>query len=127
MRSIISVWSRFEREGRYFEFLKSKGWFLKDKDGNPVDGLPMRSDRAGALIDSTNPPAREWFWDKIRDNIFSNGFDYAWLDETEPDLVPEGHFYAIGSGDRYRNVYPLLHTASVADGSARDRPDMRVF
>ncbi|HIV76197.1 MAG TPA: DUF5110 domain-containing protein, partial [Candidatus Sphingomonas excrementigallinarum] len=125
MQSIISIWPRFERESRYFDTLAAKGWLMKDKDGNPVDGLPIRSDRAGALIDSTNPEARAWYWGKIRDNIFSNGFDYAWLDETEPDLVPEGHFYAIGSGDRYRNVYPLLHTASVAEGSARDRPDMR--
>jgi alpha-D-xyloside xylohydrolase len=125
MHSIISIWPRFERESRWFDTLAAKGWLMKDKDGNPVDGLPIRSDRAGALIDSTNPEARAWFWGKIRDNIFSQGFDYAWLDETEPDLVPEGHFYAIGSGDRYRNVYPLLHTSSVADGSARDRPDMR--
>lgn len=125
MQSIISIWPRFERESRYFDTLAAKGWLMKDKDGNPVDGLPIRSDRAGALIDSTNPQARAWFWDKIRDNIFAQGFDYAWLDETEPDLVPEGHFFSIGSGDRYRNVYPLLHTSSVAEGSARDRPDKR--
>ncbi|HIV75913.1 MAG TPA: alpha-glucosidase, partial [Candidatus Sphingomonas excrementigallinarum] len=125
MHSIISIWPRFERESRWYDTLAAKGWLMKDKDGHPVDGLPIRSDRAGALIDSTNPDARAWYWGKIRDNIFSQGFDYAWLDETEPDLVPEGHFYAIGSGDRYRNVYPLLHTSSVADGSARDRPDMR--
>ena len=125
MQSIISIWPRFERESRWFDTLAAKGWLMKDKDGNPVDGLPIRSDRAGALIDSTNPEARAWFWDRIRDNIFSQGFDYAWLDETEPDLVPEGHFFSIGSGDRYRNVYPLLHTSSVAEGSARDRPDKR--
>ncbi|MET4896623.1 glycoside hydrolase family 31 protein [Sphingomonadaceae bacterium jetA1] len=125
MQSIISIWPRFERESRWFDTLAARDWLMKDKDGNPVDGLPIRSDRAGALIDSTNPEARAWFWGKIRDNIFSNGFDYAWLDETEPDLVPEGHFYAIGSGDRYRNVYPLLHTSAVAEGSARDRPDKR--
>ena len=59
MRSIVSVWPRFERESRYFDMLAAKGWLLKDKDGNPVDGLPVRNDRAGALIDSTNPEARQ--------------------------------------------------------------------
>ena len=125
MHSIISVWPRFEREGRYFNFLASKGWLLKDKDGNVVDGLAVRNDRAGALIDSTNPDARAWYWGKIRDNILSNGFDWTWLDETEPDLVPDGFFYSIGSGDRYHNVFPLLHTMGVAEGSAKDRPDFR--
>jgi len=125
MRSIVSVWPRFERESRYYNMLAAKGWLLHDAQGGVVDGLPVRSDRAGALLDVTIPEAREWFWDKVRDNIASQGFDWFWLDETEPDLVPDGAFYAIGSGDRYHNVFPLLHTSSVAEGSARDRPSLR--
>jgi len=125
LHSIISVWPRFEKESRYFDFLAAKGWLLKDRDGKPVDGLAERSDRAGALLDSTNPQAREWYWERIRDNIAAEGFDWFWLDETEPDLVPDGYFYSIGSGDRYHNVFPLLHTQGVAEGSRRDRPNKR--
>ena len=125
LHSIVSVWPRFERESRYYNELAAKGWFLHDADGRVVDGLPVRNDRAGALLDATDPDARDWFWGKIRYNIASQGFDWFWLDETEPDLVPDGHQFAIGSGDRYHNLFPLVHTASVADGSARDRPDMR--
>jgi alpha-D-xyloside xylohydrolase len=125
VHSIISVWPRFEKTSRYFDFLAAKGWLLRDADGKPVDGLALRHDRAGALIDSTNPDAREWFWDRIRDNIASQGFDWFWLDETEPDLVPDGYFYSIGSGDRYHNLFPLVHTQGVAEGSRRDRPDKR--
>jgi alpha-D-xyloside xylohydrolase len=125
VHSIISVWPRFEKESRYFELLAAKGWLLKDAQGKPVDGLAVRSDRAGALLDSTNPQARAWFWDRIRDNIASQGFDWFWLDETEPDLVPDGYFYSIGSGDRYHNLYPLVHTQGVAEGSRRDRPNHR--
>lgn len=39
--------------------------------------------------------------------------------------MPDGFFFSIGSGDRYHNLFPLVHTASVADGSAHDRPDFR--
>lgn len=123
--TIISVWPRFEQESRYFNMLASKGWLLKDKDGKPVDGLPFRSDRAGGLIDSTNPEARAWFWNTVRDNILSQGFDYLWLDETEPDVVPTGFFYSIGSGDRYHNLFPLVHTMGAAEGAARDFPNKR--
>jgi len=125
MRSMISVWPRIEKASKNFDFLATKGWLLHDKDGTPVDGLAVRSDRAGALLDSTNPAARQWFWGQIRDNILSQGFDYTWLDETEPDLVPDGFHYAIGTGDRYHNLFPLLHTASVADGMAKDFPNKR--
>jgi len=125
MHSIISVWPRFEREGRYYDMLAAKGWLMKDKEGKVVDGLAVRHDRAGALIDSTNPDARQWFWGKIRDNILTQGFDWTWLDETEPDLVPDGYFYSIGSGNRYHNVFPLLHTGGVAEGAAKERPNVR--
>lgn len=125
IRSIISVWPRFERGSRYFDLLQAKGWLLRDSDGAPVDGVPFRNDRAGALIDSTNADARDWYWSRIRDNLASKGFDWFWLDETEPDLVPDGHFYSIGSGDRFHNVFPLLHTEGIAEGSRRDRPNKR--
>ncbi|MDI7774267.1 glycoside hydrolase family 31 protein [Asticcacaulis sp. EMRT-3] len=127
IESIISIWPRFETSGRYYNELAAKGYFLKDKDGNPVDGLPFRSDRTGALIDSTNPDARKWYWDHARDNILSHGYDYPWLDETEPDLVPDGYFFSIGSGDRYHNVFPLLHVEGVADGMRAWKPDKRVL
>jgi alpha-D-xyloside xylohydrolase len=127
MQSIISVWPRFETSGRYFNELDAKGYFLKDKDGKTVDGLPFRSDRTGALIDATNPAARQWFWERVRDNILAQGFDYPWLDETEPDLVPEGFFYSIGSGDRYRNLFPLPHVDGVAQGLRSWKPNRRAL
>src|SRR5207245_4851500 len=74
LRSIISIWPRFEKSSRYFDELDRKGYLLKDKSGRSVDGLPFRSDRAGALIDATHPAARRWFWEHARDNILSHGF-----------------------------------------------------
>jgi alpha-D-xyloside xylohydrolase len=127
LQSIVSIWPRFETSGRYFNELDAKGYFLTDKDGRTVDGLPFRSDRTGALIDSTNPDARKWFWDHARDNILSHGFDYPWLDETEPDLVPDGKFFSVGSGDRYFNLFPLVHVEGVAQGMRAWKPNKRVL
>ncbi len=127
MQSIISIWPRYETAGRYFNELDAKGYLLKDKDGKTVDGLPFRSDRTGGLIDATNPEARKWFWEHARDNILSHGFDYPWLDETEPDLVPDGFRYSIGTGERYHNLFPLVHVEGVADGMRDWKPNKRVL
>jgi alpha-D-xyloside xylohydrolase len=127
MRSLISVWPRFERDSRYFNELDSRGYFLQDKDGKTQDGLPFRSDRAGALIDATNPLALDWFFSHVRDNILAHGFDYLWLDETEPDLVPDGFFFKLGSGDRYHNLFPLLYVDGMSERFRRYRPDTRVL
>ena len=117
-QTMISVWPRFAKGCRYYDFLLKKGWFEHLADGTPTDGLPY--DRAGSDIDTTNPDAARWFWDTIRDNIISKGFDAIWADETEPDLPPDGSYFFVGPGTRYYNIYPLFHTAAIYDGFRRD-------
>jgi alpha-D-xyloside xylohydrolase len=117
-QTMISVWPRFTPESRFYDFLLKKGWFEHLADGTPTNGLPY--DRAGSDIDTTNPEAARWFWDTIRDNLVSKGFDSFWADETEPDLPPNGSYFHIGPGTRFFNVYPLFHTAALYDGFRRD-------
>ncbi len=117
-QTMISVWPRFVQGSRYYDFLLKKGWFEHLADGTPTDGLPY--DRAGSDIDTTNPEAGRWFWETIRDNIISQGFDSIWADETEPDLPPNGSYFSVGPGTRYYNIYPLVHTAALYDGFRRD-------
>ena len=117
-QTMISVWPRFTKGSRYYDFLMKKGWFEHLADGTPTDGLPY--DRAGSDIDTTNPEAARWFWETIRDNILSKGFDSIWADETEPDLPPNGSYFSVGPGTRYFNIYPLVHTAAIYDGFRRD-------
>jgi len=117
-QTMISVWPRFTKGSRYYDFLLQKGWFEHLADGTPTDGLPY--DRAGSDIDTTNPEAARWYWDVIRDNILSQGFDAIWADETEPDLPPNGSYFYAGPGTRFFNIYPLVHTAALYDGFRRD-------
>ncbi|HEY6925178.1 MAG TPA: TIM-barrel domain-containing protein, partial [Steroidobacteraceae bacterium] len=117
-QTMISVWPRFVPESRYYDFILKKGWFEHLADGTPTNGLPY--DRAGSDIDTTNPEAARWFWETIRDNIISKGFDSIWADETEPDLPPNGSYFSVGPGTRYYNIYPLVHTAALYDGFRRD-------
>jgi alpha-D-xyloside xylohydrolase len=119
-QTMISVWPRFVPDDRFYALIQKNAWFEQLADGTPVNGLPY--DRAGSDIDTTNPAAAKWYWDVIRDNILSKGFDSLWADETEPDLPPNGAYYHIGPGTRYFNVYPLFHTAALYDGFRRDTP-----
>ncbi|MGP8245011.1 MAG: TIM-barrel domain-containing protein [Bryobacteraceae bacterium] len=117
-QTMISVWPRFTPGSRYYDFLLRKGWLEHLADGTPTNGLPY--DRAGSDIDTTNPEAARWYWNLIRDNLVSKGFDSFWADETEPDLPPNGSYFHIGPGTRYFDVYPLFHTAAIYDGFRRD-------
>jgi alpha-D-xyloside xylohydrolase len=118
IQAMISVWPRFEPGSRFYDFVVKKGWLERLADGTPTNGLPY--DRAGSDIDTSNPEAARWYWDTIRDNILSKGFDSLWMDETEPDLPPNGSYLHAGPGTRYFNIYPLVHTSAIYDGFRRD-------
>ena len=124
INTLLSVWPHFSQGTQFYNMLLSKGWLVHTRDGKPDPG--GFKDVIGPNIDTTNPEAAKWFWEKIRDRyVKPYGFDYIWLDETEPDIDPAKDLFFIGSGTRFYNAYPLFHTASVYDGFRRDFGDSR--
>jgi alpha-glucosidase/alpha-D-xyloside xylohydrolase len=124
VRSLLSVWPHFAPGTQFYDMLQSRGWFIHRPDGSPDLGWGPKT--IGPNLDSTNPAAARWFWEQIRDRyVKPYGFDYLWLDETEPDIDPEPDVFAIGSGARYYNAYPLFHTAAIYEGFRRDFGDSR--
>jgi len=122
--TLLSVWPHFAPGTQFYDMLLSKGWLIHTPDGKPDMG--WFKDVFGPNIDTTNPEAAKWWWEKIRDSyVKPYGFDYLWLDETEPDIDPANDVFSIGSGKRFYNVYPLFHTASVYEGFRRDFGDSR--
>ena len=122
--SLLSVWPHYAPGTQFYDMLVSRGWLIHTPDGKPDSG--GFKDAIGPNIDTTNPEAANWFWEKIRDRyIKPYGFDYIWLDETEPDIDPAKDVFSVGSGTRFYNVYPLFHTASVYEGFRRDFGDSR--
>lgn len=124
VNTLLSVWPHFSQGTQFYDMLLNKGWLVHTPDGKPDPG-GFKS-VIGPNIDTTNPEAAKWFWEKIRDRyVKPYGFDYIWLDETEPDIDPAKDVFFVGSGTRFYNVYPLFHTASVYEGFRRDFGDSR--
>lgn len=122
--SLLSVWPHFSRGTQFYDMLQKNGWLIHKPDGTPDSG--WTKDVIGPNLDTTNLEAGNWFWEKIRDRyIKPYGFDFLWLDETEPDIDPAGDMFSIGSGIRFYNVYPLFHTSLAYEGSRRDFGDSR--
>lgn len=122
--TLLSVWPHFSPGTQFYDMLESKGWLIHTPDGKPDMG--WAKEVIGPNLDTTNPEATKWWWEKIRDRyVKPYGFDYFWLDETEPDFDPAKDVFSVGSGTRFYNVYPLFHTASVYEGFRRDFGDSR--
>jgi len=124
VNTLLSVWPHYARGTQFYDMLEKNGWLIHTPDGKPDPGWTKEA--IGPNLDTTNPEAAKWFWEKIRDRyVKPYGFDYLWLDETEPDIDPAGDVFSVGSGVRFYNIYPLVHTASVYEGSRRDFGDSR--
>jgi len=124
INTMLSVWPHFSAGTQFYDMLREKGWLIHTADGTPDAGWTTKE--IGPNLDTTNPNAAKWWWEAIRDRYLKPyGFDYLWLDETEPDIDPAKDFFSVGAGSRYYNVYPLFHTASVYEGFRRDFGDSR--
>lgn len=124
VRTLLSVWPHFAPGTQFYDMLQSKGWLIHGPDGKPDMGWQAKT--IGPNLDTTNPEAAKWWWQEIRDRyVKPYGFDYIWLDETEPDIDPAKDEFFVGSGTRFYNVYPLFHTSSVYEGFRRDFGDSR--
>lgn len=87
VNTLLSVWPHFSQGTPFSNMLLDKGWLVHTRDGKPDSG--GYKDVIRPNIDTTNPKAAKWFWEKIRDRyVKPYGFDYIWLDETEPDVDP---------------------------------------
>jgi alpha-D-xyloside xylohydrolase len=126
---MISVWPFFEPGSAVYDDMERRGWFVdKFKFAKP----PYHTDGM-AVYDATNPEARKYYWQLMDKALFNIGIDAWWLDTTEPETEGQeenillSHKLAIGSGDRYVNIYPLMTTGAVYDGQRSASDDKRVF
>ena len=79
-----------------------------------------------AFYDPTNPAAREYVWNKLKNNYFDLGVRVFWLDACEPELNP-GHpsnlrFYA-GKGLNVSNLYPRENARMIWEGMREQGED----
>jgi alpha-D-xyloside xylohydrolase len=126
---MLSVWPFFEPGSAVYDDMDKKGWFIdKFKFAKP----PYHT--AGmAVYDATSPEARKHYWNLMEKALFNIGVDAWWLDTTEPETegleenILLGHKLAIGSGDRYVNLFPLFTTGAVHDGQRAASDKKRVF
>jgi alpha-D-xyloside xylohydrolase len=126
---MISVWPFFEPGSAEYSEMERRGWFIDTfKYAKP----PYHADRM-AVYDATNPEARKYYWGLMDNGLFKLGVDAWWLDTTEPetegqeDNIQLGHKLAIGSGNRYVNLYSLFTTSAVYEGQRSASTDKRVF
>lgn len=112
-------------------------WGLMDPASETYKLLDARHELiAGAHVyDSSDPAARDVYWNHLVRQLFGMGWDAFWLDSAEPeeywphfgDAILRTKQLAIGNGAEYTNIFPLEHTLGVQDHWKAASEDKRVF
>lgn len=108
--SMITVWPCFSKGSTNYQEVVDKKLFFAKADGTPSFVEDFHRD---AGIDSTNPQARVWYWNKVKNGYGADGFDYFWMDETEPDIEWHDSVCYLGPCAAVYNIFPLVHASSL--------------
>jgi alpha-D-xyloside xylohydrolase len=94
-----------------------QGLFVKNRDGSPYVGRWWKGE--GSLIDFTNPKAKQWWQDQVRQAIAA-GADGFKDDDAEGNFLGDVSF-ADGTDQRLmRNRYAVLYNNAVEELIERD-------
>ena len=99
------------------------------KAGAALRSIPHGVTEGSPYYDVFNPAARALRWELVKKAFFDIGTDAWWQDAAEPGddgmaLVNKKVF--TGSGDIYRNAYPLFHSQTIYEGQRAANPQKRV-
>lgn len=134
-RIMISVWPKFYVGTKNYDELKNNGWlYLRNVEKGQRDWVGPGY--LSTFYDPYSTAARELYWKRINENLFSKGIDAWWLDSTEPDMqsnlsrtesILRMGPTALGSASRYLNTYSLMNARGIYENQRKTKPDQRVF
>jgi alpha-glucosidase len=92
-----------ENHGRnLFEEAERKGYLVKNREGEPY--LTEISDFSAAHVDLTNPEARDWIKDVIKDELIGTGAS-GWMADFGEGLPYDAVLYSGADPKSYHNRY----------------------
>ncbi|MBX2842344.1 MAG: DUF5110 domain-containing protein [Flammeovirgaceae bacterium] len=132
---MISVWPKFYENTDHFKAFDKNGWMYRRAIDDSVKDW-ISQGYVGSFYDAYHPEARKLFWEQIKSEIYTKGFDAWWLDATEPDILSNASIQyrkdlmnptALGPSAKYFNAYALMNAKGIYEGQRSLENDERVF
>lgn len=116
IETVVSIWPTIDERSENFGKMADSGYLVSADRGN---GIHMTWMGNTVFYDATNPGAREYVWEKCRENYYKYGIKCFWLDEAEPEYGPydfDNYRYYAGPALQCTNIYPLMYVKGFYDG-----------
>ncbi len=113
---MVSIWPTVDYRSENFKEMDDKGLLIRVESGYPIS-----MDFMGNTLhyDATNLEAREYVWQKAKQNYYEKGIKVFWLDEAEPEYTVydfENYRYHLGPDVQVGNIYPVMYAKTFFDG-----------
>lgn len=116
IETVVSIWPTIDERSENFGKMADSGYLVSADRGN---GIHMTWMGNTVFYDATNSGAREYVWEKCRENYYKYGIKCFWLDEAEPEYGPydfDNYRYYAGPALQCTNIYPLMYVKGFYDG-----------
>lgn len=81
---MVSVWPTVDRQSENYDEMLAKGLLIRQDRGWR---LCMEGPGNTIHFDATNPEARRYVWQKVKEHYYNKGIRVFWLDEAEPEYT----------------------------------------
>jgi alpha-D-xyloside xylohydrolase len=113
---MVSIWPTVDKTSENYEEMLRKGYLVRTDRG-----IRTTMDFLGDTVfyDATNPKAREYVWQKAKNNYYDKGIRIFWLDEAEPEYSVydfDNYRYYLGPNVQVGNMYPVHYAKTFYDG-----------
>jgi alpha-D-xyloside xylohydrolase len=128
VKVVVNIWPTVNPSNPNYEEMVQKGLLVRTERGlSPL--VVFRDVNTDGPVylhysDATNPEARQYLWQKIKQGYYQYGIKTWFLDVCEPELYPMDHehlHYHLGNGLEVSNLYPLLHQQGFYEGMQAER------
>ena len=113
---MVSVWPQISLNSENYAEMDQQGLLVRAEYGEQVG---MRFVEDSMFYDATNPRAREYVWQKCKQNYYDFGIRIFWLDEAEPEYGTydfKAYRYAAGPNVEIGNIYPQCYARGFYEG-----------
>jgi alpha-D-xyloside xylohydrolase len=124
IKLMVSIWPTVNENSANFREMKEQGLLVRTERGVLATHSFFDNKPEGPvylhLYDPTNPEARRFLWEQVRENYYRYGIKVWWLDACEPELDDAGDHdnlrYHIGNGLEVSCISPLMHQQAFYEG-----------
>jgi len=117
---VVSIWPTVDKQSENYKEMLEKGYLIRTDRGIRT-GMDFQGDTIH--IDVTNPEARNYLWEKVKNNYYKKGIKIFWLDVAEPEYTVydfDNYRYYLGPNIQIGNVYPAMYAQAFYEGQTNE-------